>query len=307
MASPFGPMRLIVNPRSGRGAVGKTMPLLTEALRSHDLEFDIVETTGARHATEAARDALRSGIRYLVAVGGDGTVHEVVNGMFEGTTAIRDDAVLGIAAAGSGSDFARTFGLDRKPEVIARHLASAHTMDIDVGVADYIGLDGAAARSLFANIAEAGYGAEVVRRAERFPRWFGRLRYLIGAYSAIRGGQRPVTTVKVAHTETTVPVVNVVIANCQFFGGAMKIAPRALPDDGKFNVQVFTGERSQMFTMTTKIFRGEHLPHPDITEYQSEMVSLAPEPPLLIEADGEVLGYTPATFTLLERVLTLKI
>ena len=307
MASPFGPMRLIVNPRSGRGAVGKTLPALTEALRSHGLEFDVVETLRARHASEAATQALRDGVRYLVAVGGDGTVHEVVNGMFDGTTPIARDAVFGVAAAGSGSDFVRTFGLDRKPEVIARHLATEHTMDIDVGVVDYVGRDGAQVRSLFANIAEVGYGAEVVRRAERFPRWFGRVRYLIGAYSAIAGGTRPVTTVKVAHTETTAPLVELVVANCQFFGGAMKVAPRALPDDGKFNVQIFTGERSQMFTMTMKLYRGEHLPHPQITEYQSPTVELAPDPPLLVEADGEVLGYTPASFSLLERVLTLKI
>ena len=307
MSSPFGPLRLIVNPRSGRGAVGKTMPALTDALRAKGLEFDIVETTGRRHASEAAREALESGIRYLVAVGGDGTVHEVVNGMFDGTTPIREDAVLGIAPAGSGSDFARTFGLDRKPEVTARHLSTEHTMAIDIGVAEYVDLDGKPGRSLFANIAEAGYGADVVRRAERFPRWFGRLRYLIGAYAAIRSGQRPVATVKVAHTETTAPIVNVVVANGQFFGGAMKVAPRALPDDGKFNVQIFTGQRSQVFTMTTKIFRGEHLPHPDITEYQSPTVELAPEPALLVEADGEVLGHTPATFTIMERALTLKI
>ena len=307
MSSPYGPLRLIVNPRSGSGAVGKTLPQLTAALQARGLEFDIVETTRARHASEAATEALREGIRYLVAVGGDGTVHEVVNGMFEGTTPIREDAVLGIAAAGSGSDFARTFGLDRKPEVIAKHLDGGATMPIDVGIAEYVAARGVPGRSLFVNIAEAGYGADVVRRAESFPRWMGRLRYLIGAYAAIAGGKRPVATVKVAHTETTVPIVELVVANCQFFGGAMKVAPRALPDDGKFNVQIYTGQRSQMFTMTMKLYRGEHLPHPDITEYQSNIVSLAPEPPLLVEADGEVLGHTPATFTLMERVLTLKI
>ena len=307
MVSPFGPMRLIVNPRSGRGAVAKTMPVLTEALRAQGLEFDVVETTAARHASQAATRSLRDGIRYLVAVGGDGTVHEVVNGMFDGTTPIAPDAVLGVAGAGSGCDFIRTFGLDRKPEVVARHLKGDATMDIDVGVVNYVDLAGAPAQSLFANIAEVGYGAEVVRRAERFPRWLGRVRYLLGAYAAIASAQRPETTVKVAHTETTARLVELVVANCQFFGGAMKVAPRALPDDGKFNVQIYTGQRSQVFTMTMKMFRGEHLPHPDITEYQSPTVELAPEPALLVEADGEVLGYTPASFALLERALRLKI
>ncbi len=307
MASPYGPLRLIVNPRAGRGAVGRTLPTLLGALQDNALEYDVVETAGARYASQLAAQALEEGVRYLVAVGGDGTVHEVVNGMFDGTDPIAPEAVLGVAGAGSGCDFIRTFGLDRKPEVIARHLASDATMDIDVGIADYVTLQGAPGRSLFANIAEVGYGAEVVRRAARYPRWFGRVRYLIGAYSAIAGGKRPVTTVKVAHTEITVPVVEVVVANCQFFGGAMKIAPRALPDDGKFNVQVFTGQRSQMFTQTMKIYRGEHLPHPDITEYQSATVELAPDPPQLIEADGEVLGYTPAKFSLIEKALNLSI
>ncbi|MPZ72919.1 MAG: YegS/Rv2252/BmrU family lipid kinase [Nitriliruptorales bacterium] len=307
MSSPHGPMRLIVNPRAGRGIVGKTMPELTDALRGQGLQFDVVETKGARQASQAATEALRHGIRYLVAVGGDGTVHEVVNGMFDGTEAIAPDAVLGVAAAGSGCDFVRTFGLDRKPKVIAKHLAGDATMDIDVGVVEYADLDGKPASSLFANIAEVGYGAEVVRRAERYPRWFGRLRYLIGAYSAIMRTPRPETTVTVDHTSKTVPLVELVVANCQFFGGAMKVAPRALPDDGKFNVQLYTGQRSQVFTLTMKIYRGEHLPHPDITEYQSSTVSLTPDPALLVEADGEVLGTTPAQFRLLPRALRLKI
>jgi YegS/Rv2252/BmrU family lipid kinase len=307
MPSQFGTMRLIVNPRAGRGMVGKTMPALTAALRANDLDFDIVETTGARYASQAATQALKQGIRYLVAVGGDGTVHEVVNGMFDGETPIAPDAVLGVAAAGSGCDFVRTFGLDRKPEIIARHLATDSTMDIDVGVAEYIGADGTQQRSLFANIAEVGYGAEVVRRVARYPRWLGRVRYLLGAYAAIATNQRPTTEVTVDHTTKTVPLVELVVANGQFFGGAMKVAPRALPDDGKFNVQLFTGGRSQVFTLTMKMFRGEHLPHPDITEYQSATVSLAPDPPLLVEADGEVLGTTPASFRLLPRALRLKI
>ena len=106
MPSPFGPLRLIVNPRAGRGVVGRTLPTLTEALRANDLEFDVVETTGVRYASEAAAQALGEGVRYLVAVGGDGTVHEVVNGMFDGDEPIAPDAVLGVAGMGqvSGGD-----------------------------------------------------------------------------------------------------------------------------------------------------------------------------------------------------------
>jgi diacylglycerol kinase (ATP) len=302
-----GPWRLIANPRAGNGTVGKMLPEIGAALDGKGLEWDVVETDGPGSATTLARAALAEGRRFLCAVGGDGTVHEVVNGMYEGTTPINPTAVLAAIGAGSGCDFVRTFGLDRKPEIIARHLAGPTYMPIDLGLARCTGPDGEPVERLFANIAEVGYGAEVVRRAARYPRWFGRLRYLFGAYGSIRAMQRPEMTVTVEHTEVTVPLVELVVANCQFFGGGMKVAPRALPDDGRFNVQLFTGQRSQVFVLTQKIYRGEHLPHPQISEYQSPTVRVDGPTRLLVEADGEVLGTTPVEFEILPQALRLKI
>ena len=307
MSSVFGPLRLIVNPRAGRGVVGRTLPELEAELRARSLDYDVVQTRRAGHATEAARSALDEGLRYLIAVGGDGTVHEVVNGMFQDGKAVAPEAVLGVAAAGSGCDFVRTFGLDRKPKFLGPHFASDTWMDIDVGLATFVRPDGTPGSRLFANIAEVGYGAEVVRRAARLPRFIGRLRYLLGAYGAIRGHHRQTAPVTVGHTTATVPVVNLVVANAQFFGGGMNVAPRALPDDGQFNVQIYNGDRSQVFLLTRKMFRGDHLPDPKIIEYQSPTVSFAPPDPMPVEADGEVLGTTPATFSVLHQVLRLKI
>lgn len=308
MPHVLGPLRLIVNPRAGNRSVARTLPKLRAALDGRGLDHEVVETTRRGEATEAARDALASGCRYLVAVGGDGTVHEVANGMFDERGApVEDKAVLAVAGAGSGCDFIRTFGLDRAPEVLARHFASETIMPIDVGCVDYTGFDGQPARRLFVNVAEVGYGAEVVRLAERLPRSFGRFRYLLGAWGAIRRVQRPETAVQLAHTEVSKPLVELVVANAQFFGGGMKVAPRALPDDGRFNVLVFFGQRSQVFMLTQKLYRGEHVPHPQISEYQSPTVAVDPSSPLLVEADGELLGTTPARFSLLPRALRLKI
>jgi YegS/Rv2252/BmrU family lipid kinase len=318
LTSPHGPLRLIVNPAAGRGAVRRTLPTLTEALRSHGVELDVIETTGPGEATEAARKALAEGLRFLVAVGGDGTVTEVVNGMFELTASgleggppscepVAADAVLGAVAAGSGCDFVRTFGLDRDPRTVAEHLAGQGTMDIDVGIATYTDREGSPSRTLFANIAEVGYGGIVVDRASRLPRSLGRLRYLFAAYAAIRALDRQQATVSMDGKEKTAPLVNVVVANGQFFGGGMKVAPRGLPDDGLLNVEIFTGGRSQVFTLSPKMQRGEHLPSPSIAEYQTPWVALAPEKPMLVEADGDVLGTTPATFSLHPQGLRLKI
>ena len=111
MTSPFGPLVLIANPSAGRGKVDKALPRVESVLKNENLSYRIVRTTHPGHATEAARQALRNGERYLVAVGGDGTVHEVVNGMVAGGGPLAADAVLGVVAAGSGCDFVRSFGL----------------------------------------------------------------------------------------------------------------------------------------------------------------------------------------------------
>lgn len=317
MSHAFGPLRLIANMGAGRGAVGTALTTLTEHLTGLGVEFDLVQTTAAGHATQAARDALADGVRYLAAVGGDGTVHEVANGMVEWASPgeggapeprpVAPDAVLAVVPAGSGCDFARTFGLDRKPEILAKRLATDQVMPIDLGVVGFVDAAGEPQGRIFVNIAEVGYGAEVVRRAARFPRFIGRVRYLLASWSAIASLERQETTVTIGTEEKTLAVVELVVANGQFFGGGMKVAPRALPDDNRFNVQVFTGQRSQVFLLTSKIFRGEHVPHPEIVERMAQTVAIAPDRPLLVEADGELLGTTPARFSLLHRALRLKI
>lgn len=306
-SGPLGPARVIVNPAAGNGRVRTVLPELTSALRGGGLEFDVAQTTATGHTRELARAALDEGIRYLIAVGGDGTFHHVVNGMFDGRTPVAPDAVLGVCGTGTASDFVRNFGLDRNVQRVSRHLLSPHTMLIDVGVAEYTAPDGRPAESLFINIAEAGYGAEVVRQADRLPRRLGRLRYLFAAWASIAKVPRTQAEVAVDFTTRTLPLVQLVAANGQFFGGGMKVAPRAIVQDGRFNVLAFTGTRSQVFMLTTKLFAGEHLPHPEIVEYQSSMCSVTTEQPMLVEADGELLGTTPARFSLLKRTLQFKI
>lgn len=317
MTHVLGRITVIANPRAGRGRVRERLPALRTALDAAGLDHDVVETARPGEATDAARRALTDGCRYLVAAGGDGTVHEVVNGMFHAPAADGDrdwaweprvpKAILGVAAMGSESDFVRTFGLDRAPDKLVRHLATETILPIDVGVARYRDDDGATTERLFANVADVGYGAEVVRATARYPRWLGRFRYLLGAWVGIARTTRVPAHLELAHAGVDRDLVALVVANCQFFGGGMKVAPRALPDDGRFNVQVFSGGRAQMFLLTQQLYRGEHLPDPHISEYQSATLALAPDQPLRVEADGELLGTTPASFRLLPNALRLKI
>ncbi len=172
VTSPFGPPVIIANPQAGRGKVDAALPQVERVLRDARLGYRIVRTDCPGHATQAARDALLGGERYLVAVGGDGTVHEVVNGMFSGGRPIAADAVLGVVAAGSGCDFVRSFGLSGDAAQAAKHLAGDRVRRIDVGQVTVTSGAEQITR-YFANIAEAGLGGAVVTRAAGLERGAG--------------------------------------------------------------------------------------------------------------------------------------
>jgi YegS/Rv2252/BmrU family lipid kinase len=306
MASPYGDLVLIANPRAGRGRVGEELPEVERQLIARKLGHQIVETEGPGHATTLARQALQNGTRFLVAVGGDGTVQEVVNGMLEDGRPVADDAVLGVVAAGSGSDFVRTFGLPGDTVKAVRHLEGDRLYPIDVIEAEYRVGDEIATRYV-ANAAECGLGAAVVARADRLPRWLGQSRYFWGFWLAL-GPYRPsAVDVRVDRKAFAGVANNVVVANCQFYGGGMRISPRSYPGDGLLEVQISTGPKSEAFTLIPKIYRGEHVPHPHIKELRGREIRVDGARPIPVEGDGEVLGMTPARFTVLPEVVALKI
>lgn len=302
MTSPFGSLVLIVNPRAGGGRVGSALPAIERVLTERDLGYRIVRTTGPGHATRAAREALRLGERFLVAVGGDGTVHEVVNGMIDDGGPAAAGALLGVIAAGSGCDFVRTFGLPGDSAAAAARLAGDQVRVIDLGK-----VVTPQATRYFPNIAEAGLGGTVVARAATLPRRLGRAKYACAFWLSLPRFT-PARLRLTADGKSYAWVAhNVVVANCRFYGGGMHIAPNARCDDGVLDVLVMTGPKSAAFTSMAKVYRGTHLPHPNIVELRAASVTVESDPPCQVEADGEPIGTTPATFEIVPGRLRLKV
>lgn len=307
MTSPFGPMVLICNSRSGHGGVGRSLPEVRARLEERDLDYEVRYTEGRGHATEIAREALAQGFRFLVAVGGDGTIHEVVNGMLKDDAPVNRDAVLGVVAAGTGSDFVKTFGLPAMiPAHAVAHLDGTESFPIDMGKITYV-QDGAPATRYFANIAEVGLGAAAVARAEKLPRWLGPTVYFVAFWLAVRKHRVATVTVDLVDRTYEGKMNNLVVANGQFFGGGMKIAPKAVPTDGLLDVQIEHARKKDAIALIPKIYKGTHVPHPDIFEAKRARLTIEADRPLPIEADGEVLGVTPATFEVLRDVISIKV
>jgi diacylglycerol kinase (ATP) len=296
MASPFGPIVIIANSRATRG-----LPSARRVLGEYGLDHRVVLTTGPGHATRAAAAALADGERYLVAAGGDGTVHEVLNGMFlpDGRPAAAD-AVLGVLPMGSGCDFVRSFGI---PRGSAGSLAGDATRLIDVGKVTL----GTGEVRYFANIAEAGLGGSIVARAARLPRPLRGLRYSVAFWLVLPRFKQGQVRFDVDGSARSDRLLNVVVANCQYYGGGMRISPKSVVDDGVLDMLAMTGPRRVACTTLPKVYRGRHLPHPHITELRGQRIRVESEVPLLVEADGEILGTTPATFEIVPRAVRLKV
>jgi YegS/Rv2252/BmrU family lipid kinase len=253
--------------------------------------------------------ALEGGGRFVVAVGGDGTVHEVVNGMLDGSgSPVGDDPVLGVVAAGSGCDFIRTFGLPGDATRACLHLTGDNTYPLDVGKITYTTVSGGRDVRYFANVAEAGLFAAVAARAERMSPRLGGSKYFFGFWATLPRFKLATVRVQADRKTYEGPAFAVVAANAQYNGGGMKISPRSYPGDGVLDVLVFKGPRSDAFTMIPKVYRGEHLPHDHVEEFRvKERLLVEADRPLPIEADGEVLGNTPATFEVLAHAIRMKL
>ena len=309
MTSPFGELTVIVNPHAGKRHVAKEIPELERNLRSRGLGYRLLRTEARGDATRLAREALEAGGRFVVAVGGDGTVHEVVNGMLrpDGHPVV-DGAVLGVVAAGSGCDFIRTFGLPGDATRACSHLTGDNTYPLDIGKVVYTTAGGGEGSRFFVNVAEAGLGAAVTARAERLLPRLGQSKYFLGFWLTLPRFKLATVRIQADRKTYEGPAYMVVVGNAQYYGGGMKISPRSYPGDGVLDVLVFKGPKSDSFTMLPKIYRGEHLPHDHVEEFRvkRELVIEA-DRPLPIEADGEILGTTAARFEVLEQPLAMKL
>ncbi len=301
----LGTPLLVVDRRARPAAAGSRPADVVAELRRLGADADLVAT---RDPAAEVRRAVAAGRRYLIVAGDDGSVADAVAAVVDPQGAA-PDVVLGLATGGE-SDFARSFGLDRDARLLARQLVTDTELTVDVGQVTCAGPGGAERSRLFVNVAQVGYGGELARRARRL-RALGRAGTLLAAWGAIAATRRTPVSVALDHDVREVEVSDVVVANGQFFQRGMKIAPRALPDDARFNVQLFVGPPSQVFLGTPRILRGEHLPDPQIAEYQSGTVSVTAggtgDRPLAVEADGRWVGRTPATFTLRPKALRLKL
>jgi YegS/Rv2252/BmrU family lipid kinase len=250
-----------------------------------------------------AHQVIEAGYRTVVAIGGDGTVHEVVNG-FPLNGSGGNQVRLAVVPAGTGMDIARNLRIRRGILPAVQRLFDGRERSIDVGITT-----GDKPRR-FVNFAETGIGAAVVLREEQIQRPMpGRLSFFLAALDAIRLQENVLATVKVdGNIAYHGLLVSVVAANGRYFGGGMKVAPRAEVDDGMLDILIlgdFT--RAQLVTQVWKIYPGIHVSHRKVAWLRGRTVDVEVETPTHLDLDGELLGPGPCRVSILNRSLTVVV
>jgi diacylglycerol kinase (ATP) len=307
--SPFGALAVIVDPTAGEGRVAAEVGAVERALAHRGLEHRIQVAEVPGDVSRLATAALDEGYRYLAAVGDDGTVQDVVNGMFRDGRTIVDSPVLAVMAAGSGCDLVRSFGLPGDVDGASSHLMGENTYELDVMKITARGRNGATEVRYAHNVAEVGLHASATARAAGFPRWMGNGRRFVGFWAAYAGTRRAVLDVVVDGRPQQHRAWSVIVGNGQFADGGLRLSPRSFPGDGVLDALLFTGPKSDAYRLLPRIFRhGDHVPDPGIKELRARVALRIDGPrPLRVVADGSVLGTTPVTFQVVPRQILLKL
>jgi len=308
----------VVNPRSGGGRTGRAWRVISQTIEK---ELGPVRThfTAAPStpqflpAAELTSRALKAGAQLVIAVGGDGTIDEVVNGFFQDGAPINPEAHLAILNAGTGGDFRRTFDMPEETAEGVKRIASGDTRRIDIGKLTFIAEDGQETTRYFNNIASFGLSGETVRAVNNatWQKSFGGNFAFTWAtlMTAWRHKPRPVKIKTDEGFETVANIGLAAVANGRYFGSGLKVAPDAEPDDGLFDLVIMRDLGfMDLLTGGGDLREGKHVNGPKVEVVRARSVTATPlgTEPVLIDVDGEGPGRLPARFEILPGALTLR-
>lgn len=301
-------VRVIVNPCAGNHRAGKLWPQIENRLWNIYPNLQTYLTTRRGEATDIARQSILDGFDLILALGGDGTVNEVVNGFFDRGGPIASQASLGIIPIGTGADFIRSLNLPRDPLEAIQKMSRAEPRLVDVGRLSCSSATGQPVVRYFINVADLGIGGAVVDHIN------GSSKRLGGFLTHLKSLLVTLVSYENVHVRLRIDddfdeniVVNSInVANGQFLGGGMWLAPEAKIDDGLFDIVIIGNlKRAEALMNIPRLYRGRLALHSKVKVMRGRRVEVTSTQEVLLEADGEAPGKLPAVFEIIPGAIKL--
>ena len=298
---------VIVNPNAGNGKGKKDWDKISLLLKKAELSFDVEFTERKGHAIILTLDAISSGFRKIITVGGDGTLNEVVNGVFTNKSCPPAEIIQALIPVGTGNDWGRMFGIPLDYGKAIKIITDNKTLLHDIGTISFYNGTEKSIR-YFINIAGLGFESVVVRKTniQKDKGHGGKLIYFYNLLTSLLSYKNTKAEITIDGEITHADVFSLNVGNGRYCGGGMRQTPRAVPTDGLLDVTIINGMGKFEIIRNLKIlYNGRILQHPKIDGYKCKNISVSSEAAMYAESDGESLGQTPAEFGIIPDALKI--
>ncbi len=292
---------VIVNPNAGRRRGEKDWQMISSLMKKEGIHCDVRFTERKGHAIRIASEAVNNGYRSIITVGGDGTLNEAVNGIFLNSVCFTTEVTLGHIPVGTGNDWGRMFDIPCDYAGAVKVIRENRTMLHDAGMVTFLEEKEKKVR-YFINIGGAGFESAVVKRTnyQKERGHGGKLIYFYNLLVTLFTYRNRRVSLVIDSEKKKLKIFSINIGNGRYCGGGMRQTPNAVPDDGFLDVTVIKGmSKLEVIQSLKMLYDGKILNHPKVEGYRCKRFEIDSDSPVYTEADGEMLGHTPAVFTLI--------
>jgi YegS/Rv2252/BmrU family lipid kinase len=294
---------VIINPNAGKRKGIRDWSHIAGWLNHFKFNYHPVFTEYPRHAIDLTSDQIEKGYTRIIVVGGDGTMNEVVNGIFQQQRFKTTEISLGMITVGTGNDWGRMFGIPKDYKEAIQVLLQNKTFIQDAGMVEYK-RNTASENRYFVNIAGLGFDAEVVRKTNRLKERGkgGPLIYLINIFSSLVNYKFVNAMISVDGRDMENEILSMNVGICKYNGGGMMSVPGAIPDDGLFDLTVINRmSRPDILLSLRRLYDGTINKHPKVDSFTGKSIRVESDDRIMLETDGESLGHTPLEFSIIPK------
>lgn len=298
---------VIVNPNAGRRKGRKDWEEISRLLSESGIKFNCFFTERKLHAIHLIAQNIERGYENIIVVSGDGTLNEVINGVFTQNKYPTEKITVGMIPVGTGNDWGRMYNIPRNYKEAISILKTCKTVKQDIGVVQYFSSDKKETR-YFINIAGLGFDAKVVKKTnqQKEKGRSGVLIYLINILTSLLKYKNIQAEVIIDGKKTEDEIFTISLGIGKYAGGGMMLTPNAVPDNGSFDLTVIKKmKKIEIIRNLPKLYNGTILKHPRVESFTGRNILINADPAAYLEADGESLGHTPVEFNILPKSLNV--
>jgi len=299
---------VIVNPNAGGKQAQHDWPLIREELYLQGFQFESEPTREPMHAIQLIQEKIGAGFRKFIVVGGDGTLHECVNGIMNQNVVSPDEILLGMISVGTGNDWIKTHQISPDYRQAIQQIKNGKTIKQDVGKIVFQNGHPEPETRYFINSVGIGFDARVVKYVlpKKREGKSGKSEYMKGLIRSLFTNRNIISQLHLDNEKLETRLYNLTVGLCKFKGGGFKMLPHAIPDDGELDVTLASSiSKRKLIASLPKIFGGKVDQIKYFTFHRAKELILQISAPVCTEADGEFLGHYPLSISIIPNQLTI--